>query len=243
MPQVAVVTPYFKESLGMLERCHKSVIDQGVEVAHYMVADGHTRAELLAWPRVRHVSLPNAHSDNGNTPRGMGAMLAESEGFPFIAFLDADNWYHPGHIQALLRIWQETGADICASARTIHDDEGVELLGVSDADEQAHTHADTSCLLIHKKAFESNRIWLRMPKQLSPVCDRVFFQYVRQRYRVAMTREKSVAFRTQYEAHYRAAGRQPPDGAKSDVGAEPFRWMRTLEGVRTTVQQLGFYPG
>lgn len=243
MTQVAVVTPYFREPLEMLRRCHESVLAQDMDVTHFMVADGFPNAELKDWVQLRHVVLPAAHADNGNTPRGLGATLAEAEGFQFVAFLDADNWYHLGHLKALLKLWQDTRADICCSARTFHDDEGLELAGVFDQDELAHTHVDTSCLLIHQRAYESHRIWLKMPKQLSPVCDRVFFQYIRQRYRIAFTTQKTVAFRTQYASHFRAAGREPPSSAKTDVGAEPYRWMRTLEGVRTTVQRLGFYPG
>src|SRR4029453_5901166 len=56
-PRIAVLTPYFQESLSLLERCHRSVRQQTVSCEHIMVADGFPRPELDSWP-VRHIKLP-----------------------------------------------------------------------------------------------------------------------------------------------------------------------------------------
>tara|TARA_B100000674_G_C37112518_1_gene589639 strand:- start:173 stop:316 length:144 start_codon:yes stop_codon:yes gene_type:complete len=45
--------------------------------------------------------LPSSHGDNGNTPWGVEALMALAEGYQLVAFLDADNWYHEGHIASL----------------------------------------------------------------------------------------------------------------------------------------------
>jgi hypothetical protein len=43
--RVAVITPYFKEPLEQLRRCHESVANQTHgETVHFMVADGHPQA-------------------------------------------------------------------------------------------------------------------------------------------------------------------------------------------------------
>ena len=50
-PKIAVITPYYKEPLDVLEECHASVRSQGDHVTHFMIADGHateTVAALLA---------------------------------------------------------------------------------------------------------------------------------------------------------------------------------------------------
>lgn len=93
--RIAVITPYYKEPVELLKQCHDSVMAQGVDATHFMVADGHPLAEVADWP-IEHVVLNRAHADYGNTPRGLGGALARSQDFDFVTYLDADNWYHPG---------------------------------------------------------------------------------------------------------------------------------------------------
>ena len=78
----AVITPYYKESLAVLERCHRSCQEQQGDwpLRHVMVADGHPRPELAGW-NVDHIVLPQAHGDNGNTPRCLGAISAINQGY------------------------------------------------------------------------------------------------------------------------------------------------------------------
>ena len=99
---VAVITPYYREDTEKLRRCHESVLRQTGEVTHFMVADGFPNPEVDRWD-VQHVSLGAAHGDNGNTPRGIGALLAFAQGFDAVAFLDADNWFVDNHISSLLK--------------------------------------------------------------------------------------------------------------------------------------------
>lgn len=241
MPRIAVVTPYYKETTSTLLQCIHSVSAQSVPADHFMVADGYANHEILS-ENIRHVILPQAHSDNGNTPRGIGSLLAASEGYDFVAYLDADNWYHPNHLSSLLDLWESTRSEVCTSFRTIHALDGTQLT-VEEPDEQSLAHVDTSCFLIQKTAFKIFNIWLDMPKVLSPICDRIFFSALtKQRYRFESTKKKTVAFRTQYKAHYLASGLIPPIDAKDNVGQEAYKWLMTLDGVRSVVDKLGFYP-
>lgn len=240
--KIAVVTPYYQEPIEYLRQCHQSVMGQEVDVDHFFIADGYPQEELLTW-KIKHVSLPQAHGDNGNTPRGIGSKLADAEGYTFITYLDADNWYHPGHLKGLLDLWQKTRADVCASSRTFHAFDGRELK-VEEKDELELKHVDTSCLLLHRRAFDLLDIWLKMPKQLSPICDRVFYAGIRKRhFRIAFTRKKSVAFRSQYVSHYINSGIDVANlNLKNNVSKEPYQWLLSSAGLQKTVDCLGYLP-
>jgi glycosyltransferase involved in cell wall biosynthesis len=244
MNKIAVITPYYKESLEILDQCHQSVLSQqvNVNVDHFFIADGFPNQALDNW-NIKHIVLPNAHDDNGNTPRGIGSMLADAEGYDFIAYLDADNWFHPNHLSSLLGLWEKTRAEICCSFRTLHQLDGTELEGLQEADELSLKHVDTSCYLLHRNAFDSLTIWLKMPKILSPVCDRIFLAGLRhERYRFAFSKEKSVAFRSQYLPHYTAKNIPPPENAKHDVGVEAYKWLLSINGIKSSTKKLGFFP-
>lgn len=241
-PRIAVVTPYCGEPVDMLRQCHESVLAQGVGADHLMVADGDQRGAVAAWD-VQHVVLPRAHGDNGNTPRGIGSLLARSEGYDFVAYLDADNWYHAGHLRSLLDLWERNRAPVCTSLRTFHDAAGKDL-GVTERDEDALRHVDTSCLLIHRAAFDCLSLWLDMPKVLAPVCDRVFLAgLLHRKLTIASTGARTVAFRTRYRVHYEAAGLPAPVDAKdADALSPAAAFLASSEGVGQCVGAMGFWP-
>jgi glycosyltransferase involved in cell wall biosynthesis len=242
-PKIYVVTPYYKESLEVLRRCHDSVLGQqeaNCDITHVMVADGFARPEIDDWG-VAHVKLPSAHGDNGNTPRALGAMLAQAEGAYFIAYLDADNWFYPSHLASMLGRHQETRAQVVCCMREFYDPSG-QKIAVTESDEDALRHVDTSCLLIHRSAFATNSLWM-MPRQLSPICDRIFFKgVVHSRYHLAFTQKRTVGFTTLYASHYNAVGWALPAGVKDRVDEEPVKYLTSVEGVRETVERLGFWP-
>ena len=239
---IGVITPYYKEPLKYLKKCYESVLDQKLDTKHYFIADGHPNNELDKW-NIEHVILPAANSDNGNTPRGLGGALAISNGCDFIAYLDSDNWFYPNHLKSLTDLHNNTGASVCTSFRTIYDLDGNELIGVHDQDEKNLKHVDTSCYLLHRDAFSLNEIWLKMPKILSPICDRIFFAGVnRKKYKTISTRTKTVAFRSQYISHYLQANLIPPLNAKPNIGKESYNYLSTFEGMRETVDRIGFLP-
>lgn len=240
--RLAVITPYYQESVAVLARCHESVTTQGLAVDHFMVADGHPLDCIDGW-NVSHVKLPRPHGDNGNTPRGLGSLLASSEGYDFIAYLDADNWYHDGHLRTLLQLWEQHRSPACSSFRTFHDDDGNDLR-IYDRDEDELRHVDTSCLLIHRSAFDCLPVWLNMPKILSPICDRVFLaSLLHRKFVIPSTKARTVAFRSQYRAHYLSANLPVPEGTKElDFMAPALNYLSTSEGVSQCVSALGFWP-
>jgi hypothetical protein len=242
MPRIAVITPYYKESLDVLAQCHQSVLAQGVDADHFMVADGFPRTELTAW-KIRHVPLPSSHDDGGGTPRAIGGLLADSEGYDFVTYLDADNWYHPGHLTSLLDLHAKTGSPVCTCFRTFHHPDGTKL-EITEQEEDQLIHVDTSCFLLHRVTFSSLSVWARMPKPLGPLCDRVFLAALRhERWPIVSTRMRTVAYRTLHELHYTRAGLQPPEGVKRNGMIRPgLEWLATKPGVDECFRTLGFWP-
>jgi glycosyltransferase involved in cell wall biosynthesis len=239
-----VITPYYREGVDFLEQCHQSVLEQqGVAADHIMVADGLPNKEVESW-NARHVKLPTCHEDNGNTPRSVGGLIAEAEDYDFVAYLDADNWFHPNHLISLLQIFEQTSAPVCCSWRTFHRLDGSILpIGVEPSEENFF-HVDTSCFLLHRSAFRAITIWHRIPRPLSPVCDRVFRLYLkRQGFLFGYSKSRTVAFRSQYKWHYVMAGETPPPGAKPlTLLRDPLNYLKSHAGVVESVDRLGFWP-
>jgi glycosyltransferase involved in cell wall biosynthesis len=240
--RVAVITPYYKEPLTMLQGCHASVRRQGEHVDHFLIADGHPQAAIDHW-QAKHVVLPSSHDDNGNTPRGVGSLLARSEDYDYIAYLDADNWFLDGHIQSLQDHIGETKAHVATSFRHFYDLSD-QVLDVSERAEERLKHVDTSCYLVSRAAFPVTHVWGSMPKILSTLCDRVFFAALKHhRYVVSSTRKKTVAFRTRYVFHYQKAGRPLPDNPKTTAEFKPgLTYLKSSRGIEESVNQLGFWP-
>lgn len=242
MPRIAVVTPYHREPLEMLARCHESVLAQQPLADHIMVADGFARPEVASW-NVNHVVLPQEHADYGCTPRGLGSMLADAEGYDFVAYLDADNWFLPGHLASLLELHRQTGSPVCTSFRAFYGPGG-ESLPVTEQEEDSLQHVDTNCFLIARAAFRTFPVWLQLPRQITALCDRVFLgALLNERFAISSTRKRTVGYRTLHELHYAKAGLQPPEGAKPGTLLRPgYDWLLTKEGVDESVRRLGFWP-
>jgi glycosyltransferase involved in cell wall biosynthesis len=242
MYKIAVITPYYKEPLSMLRQTHESVLSQTMACEHFLVADGHPQHEISSW-QAHHVVLPKSHADNGNTPRGIGSFLARIEGYDFIAYLDADNWFEPNHIQSLVSLYEKTKTPVCSTFRNYYalDDT---LLPISEQEEDQLRHVDTSCFLIHSSAYELIDVWLKMPKQLGPICDRVFFcQLKARKYSLASTRQRTVNFRSQYEFHYALAQKPIPQNIKSKSEIIPcYDYLKSFIGIKECLEKMNFWP-
>ncbi len=237
---VGVITPYFRETLDVLRNCHDSVRKQTHPCEHFMVADGFPQTEISNWA-VQHIVLAKSHADAGNTPRAIGSLSAMNQDFDAIAYLDADNWYYPNHLEAMIKLHQQTGAAVCTASRTIHRLDG-SLMG-ADGEYDKYNLVDTSCFFFTRPAFRLLPAWAMMPRQLSPICDRVVCNLIRLlALPCAHNPEPTVAFRTNYAYHYRAVGQTPPPGAKTGDDAETARkWWAALpqEGQDHWYRQMG----
>ena len=242
MYRIAVVTPYYKEERSILARCRDSVLQQSYPCDLVAVADGFPSELFEGDPRTLHVKLPKANDDVGNTPRAIGGILAEAYGYDAVAYLDADNWYEPSHIERLVAAHEKTRAPLVCSKRKFYDLNGVHM-NITEPAEDANRHVDTSCWLVFRPAFSLLRVWL-MPKILGPAGDRIFLQKaIHDRFLITPTANWTVCFRTQYAFHYEKAGVEVPRRAKTNSEFSKIDdYLLTKTGAREVVRALGFYP-
>jgi hypothetical protein len=220
-----------------------SVLHQSYSCTHILVADGHPKSLFDEQPKTMHIILPQASGDMGNTPRAIGGILANAYGFDAVAYLDADNWYDPSHIEGLIRAHEANHQiSLVSCKRLFYDLEGRQL-HIREADEDANQHVDTSCWIIFRPAFSLLRAWL-MPKVLGPICDRIFLQKAaHERFWRFATDNRTVAFRTKYAVHYQAAGVPVPARAKlTGLSEEIVKYLCSIDGVVEITNCLGFYP-
>jgi len=224
-PLVAVITPYFKEPLDLLWQCHRSVLAQDYPCLHVLVADGEPQAALDAW-QAHHVVLPKAHGDIGSTPRLVGSFHAIGLGVEAVAFLDADNWLHPGHISRLMLARAETGAAFLSSSRMLCRLDGSVMGPCPLIDPKRFI--DTNCMLFAKEAFSLLHHWVLMPDYGHLIGDRIMLHHVRNSgVKCQHVDEPSVFYRCGKPGLYRQMGEEPPVGipARPDYEASFQRWL------------------
>lgn len=139
--RVAVITPYYKEPLEQLIRCHQSVLIQKANVTHFLVSDGYPNAVLDQWD-CEHIRLSH-HNDYGDTPRGIGAASASAQGFDAICFLDADNWYEPHHLETMISTFKRYRVPVVTTSRALYTNDG-QYLGQCKESDGIH-FVDTNC--------------------------------------------------------------------------------------------------
>ena len=211
--KVAVITPYFNTPLEWLHQCHLSVKAQTYPCTHFIVADGQPHNEVDSWD-AQHIKLPVNAADYGDTPRGVGSVVAIGLGFDAIAYLDADNWHAPEHINILLELHKKTRAAVVTAARNLHRLDGTLLGKCFEVD--GTRFVDTNCLFLTRAAFDIIPVWWLMPPRFHAIDDRVVWANIMKRnFSRAHSEKTTVAYRTAFANHYRNFGEEPPEGAKS----------------------------
>ncbi len=217
--KVAVITPYYKESIEILKRCHNSVLRQShPDVHHIMVADGFPNPEVAAWNDITHFSIPNC-GDYGDTPRGVGSAVAACRGFDAIAFLDADCWYEPDHIELMLTALKENKASIVTCPRNLYRMDGTFLC--VDTESDGINFSDTNCYLINKDAFGIIRAWMLKDKRQAVIGDRYVWAAIKQTpFKLARTTKPTLNYKTEFAVHYLQQNEEPPLGARIIVAID-----------------------
>jgi glycosyltransferase involved in cell wall biosynthesis len=226
--RVAVITPYYREALSILRQCHDSVRTQTYPCTHFLIADGHPQEEISTWS-AQHHTLARSHGDLGNTPRCLGSLSAMNQGYDAIAYLDADNWYYPNHVEVMVNLHRETAAAVCTATRSIHRVDG-SLMYIDWTESDGKNHVDTNCFFLTRPAFRLLPIWAMMPPQVCLFQDRLFWQAVQlRRFQTAHHAQPTVAYRTLHQAHYHNTGDAlPPESKSSEEFEKAARWWNSL---------------
>lgn len=217
--RIAVVTPYYKETDMQLNRCMSSVNSQTYPVTHIMVADGYPRSLDPNYRFVEHIILPHSHNDAGATPRALGALSAFSRGYDAVAFLDADNWYEPNHVDTMIKVIEDSHADAVVATRTIHAQDGTPMY-VDTVESNGENMVDTNSWFVTRKTMHLMTTWVVDPAQRL-WSDRHFAKAMFScGINIVRCDEPTVAYVTKWAWHYKHAGLTiPPDAVWIDVDA------------------------
>lgn len=209
--RVAVITPYYKESLDVLIRNRASVARQThKDVVHYMLSDGYPKPEFD--DLMFHVKLP-ACGDYGDTPRLVGCAIADAQGVDAILLLDADCWLEKDHVERMLRVMRKKDVPIVTCPRRLWRMDG-SYMGVDTESEGKHFN-DTNCYLIRRDAFHLLRAWGLKDRRLCIVDDRVFWATVKaHNVPIARSKKATVNYPTSFAYHYTMRDEPVPKGAK-----------------------------
>ncbi|MFO1184247.1 MAG: glycosyltransferase family A protein [Bauldia sp.] len=228
LAQYAIVTAYYKEDEATIRRCITSVAAQGASCEHFLVADGHPQA-WLASQAIRHIVLDRAHGDFGNTPRGVGALLAICEGFDGFCFLDADNWLEPSHLADCIAAASSIeDCDLVRTGRTFRRPDGSLLPVAEDRDSD---FTDTNCFFFLPGSYHLTHHFAIAPREFAPIGDRIFSRALkRANLREAAVGHATVNYSCGWASAYHALGETPPDGAKPNIDASPiWGWLATRD--------------
>lgn len=210
--KVAIITPYFKESDSTLERCHASVLNQTYpNIHHIMIADGHPSAwceersgSYLSKMKLEHITFPKSHNDAGATPRALGALSAFSRGFDAVAFLDADNWYEPDHIEIMVDKMKTENLGAVVATRTIYSTE-CKFMYVDLIESKIENTVDTNCWLLNKSLYKFMPAWITdKPNHL--ISDMIFCKVLKaNKITMAQVSKPTVCYVSNWGWHYEQA--------------------------------------
>lgn len=191
-----------------LKRCVDSVAVQTFKCDHIIVADGEPQAMPEGY-NVIHMVLPANIGNSGASPRGFGAQYAFVQGYDAVAFLDADNWYAPDHIELASKILMKSNVDVVFARRHIIFPDG-ELLNVDEPQDIGGKHVDTNCYIFTKKVAFLSAVWAMYPKEFGVGEDQLM------RYLIgyldleaALLKKKTVWYETNWKFHYDLAKKIP----------------------------------
>jgi glycosyltransferase involved in cell wall biosynthesis len=211
--KICVVTPYFQENLEWLMQAHASVRSQTIEARHILVCDGAAPAPIPDFNGT-HIILERNYRDYGNTPRLIGCFNAMTQEADAIAFLDADNWFYPDHLEYLCRVAAAANLQAVASARMLHRLDGSPMMKCPTVDGQGYI--DTSCLVVFRPAFQHLIAWVLQSQSQAAETDQFLWGMIRDSGApIAFVDRASVAYRTRHQVHYDQASEAHPPGAVS----------------------------
>lgn len=173
---------------------------QTVSCTHILVSDGHPNPEIDQW-EARHIKLPYAHGDYGDMAKSVGAMEAYVQGYDGIAFLDADNWFRPEHMEKAVERHLESDADVVVTYRFFCDPNEKPL--AQDLNTDGIEFADTNCMIFFGEGRKVACDWFKIPPWAHCICDRVIWSWVKkQGLKISPSKDCTVCYSLAYEGVY-----------------------------------------
>jgi teichuronic acid biosynthesis glycosyltransferase TuaG len=197
-PKVSVITPAYNAA-ALINRTIQSVIDQTFTDWELIIVDDcstdSTRDVVEAWSvkdsRIRLIALERNFGGPAG-PRNVGVEMARGE---YVAFLDADDIWHPRKLEIQVAVLDSGAADfVCSQMKDFTSQESIEFANIGKYDLEAvsfrqqsiRARIPTSSVvarrellrahpfreLISYKAVEDYHCWLRM-LQDTPKCLKV----------------------------------------------------------------------
>jgi len=242
--RIAIITPYFREDFAQIAKCAESVAQQQGQVTHFLIADGNPMSGVDSLG-VRHIALDQNHNDFGNTPRAIGGLLAASEGFDAIGFLDADNWLEKHHISSCMRTIALSPIEpdfLECRRRWVRIDGSV--LPYEALEDQNGSHVDTNCMLLLEGSIHAVGRWALIPRDLSFIGDRIFLKALRSEgLRCAINPDITINYLCTWANVFEYIGEIPPDYTKSNkIAPDIDLLLKSMDGRRhaVTSKRLGF---
>jgi len=227
--KIAVVTPYYSESIDVLVRCKKSVSNQTYDCRHIFVADGRPNDWLSTWKDSDHIVLSTSHADAGATPRAIGAISAFSQGYDAVSFLDADNTYGPSHIETMVKIAKQNNCDVVSATRNIVSKFNNEFLYVDTIESNGTDFCDTNCLFLTSRLLHIMTGWIT-DKNQALAGDRIFWNLIASNSNIKRSHSSTptVNYYTKWAWHFQQANVTIPDDSI---------WMKQDSSGKVTVHK------
>lgn len=235
-PRVLVITAYHEEDRAVLEACMASVAAQTAAakglatIGHMLVADG-VPQDWIDGTGLRHIKLDRRHGDDGNTPRGIGALLAVSEDWDALCFLDPGNRYRPHHVETCLARAREIGPDCdwllgqCGYRRP----DWSPLPAPADARD-----IDSNCFFFLRGSFHLLPHFAVQPREIAQAGGEVFHQVLKASALLGgHVGEQTMDCLCLRAPAYEDLGEAPPPGARPAVDRQAIQaWLQAQPPAR-----------
>lgn len=196
-PLISVIMPVYNGA-GTICQAVESVFCQNVPLELLVIDDGSTdqTPEILSiyQDRSDFHYLKNPHNIGAAASRNRGVQKARGQ---YIAFLDADDWWEEGKLQAQLDILSRTGSVLCSTGRELMNHDGTPTgkyipvkETVSYKELLKHNSINCSSVVIsrdvalefpmeHDDSHEDYLTWLRILRKYGPAAgiDRPYLKY------------------------------------------------------------------